>query len=217
MDQQSCALSKTQKLVASRIYDSLKSMYDSDPSKMDEFVSTMKSMLEDSINLDANCNLDYLLTVINDDSTQDTSTHITPSCKEYNISNDTDGYTSPDMKKQIYFVNTESLIRYLDSLNAGDCHQPVYSTNTRDSNTTDETKHVAPNGKVYRITSSDGIYTSIDFVGSKEFSDLATMRQYINTRNPAVPLWDHTVDTSFVPVTYLAANNKSYKIYNTNK
>ncbi|MEI7562391.1 MAG: hypothetical protein WCJ39_01330 [bacterium] len=176
-------------------------------------------MLEDSLNLNPNCNLDYLLTLINDDgsSQQDTSAHITPSCKEYTVSDDSIGYSSPDMKKMMYFVNRESLIRYLDSLNPGDCHQPSYSTNSRTSDTTDETKHVAPNGKVYRITSSDNIYTSIDFAGSKEFSDLATMRQYINKHNPVTVLWDHEVDTSFTPITYLTANNKSYTIYKTNK
>ena len=218
MEEPICSLSTTQELVASRIYDSLKSMYDNDPSKMDEFVSTMRNMLEDNINLDGNCNLDYLLTLVNDDtSTQDTSTHISPSCKEYNISYDNDEYSSPDMKKRIYFVNRESLVRYLDALNPGDCHQPTYDTNTRDTNTTDETRHIAPNGKIYHITSADGLYTSIDFIGSKEFSDLATMRQYINTRNPLSPLWDHEIDTEFTPITYFTANNKSYKIYKTSK
>lgn len=219
LDETSCSLSTTQELVASRIYESLKGIYDSDPSKMDSFVSTMKSMLEDEINLTPNCNLDYLLTLINDDDTtqQDTSAHITPSCKEYNISYDNDEYTSPDMRKRIYFVNRESLIRYLDSLNPGDCHQATYDTNTWDTDTADETKHIAPNGKIYHITTSDGIYTSIDFVWSKEFSDLSTMRQYINTRNPITLLWDHEIDTEFTPVTYFTANNKSYKIYKTDK
>jgi hypothetical protein len=177
----------------------------------------MKSMLEDSLDLDSDCNLEYLLEIMDTEDSWDTSNHVTPSCKEYAIDKDSDGYTSADMKKKIYFVNRESLIRYLDSLNPGNCHQPSYNTNTRTSDSTNETKHISPNGKIYRITSSEWLYTSLDFVGTKEFTDLAVMRRYIDTRNPVTLLRDHEIDTSFTPITYFTANNKSYKIYKTDK
>jgi hypothetical protein len=64
MEEPVCSLSKTQKLVASRIYGLLKDMYDDDPDKIDEFTATMKSMLEDSLDLDSDCNLEYLLEIM---------------------------------------------------------------------------------------------------------------------------------------------------------
>ena len=192
-------------------------MYTDDPTKTDQFFSTMRSMIEDSVGTQDNCTLDYMLTLLDEEpAQQDPSTHITPSCKEYSISYDTNEYTSPDMKTAIYFINRESLIRYLDVLNPGDCHQPSYEQNTRNVGDSD-TRHIAPNGKVYHITSSEGSYTSSDFRGSKIFSDLTVMKNYIDAHNPTITLWDHTVDTSFTPITYLTANDKSYTIYKTDK
>ncbi|MEI8091409.1 MAG: hypothetical protein WCG98_04140 [bacterium] len=43
------------------------------------------------------------------------------------------------------------------------------------------------------------------------------MTSYIDSKNPAKDIWDHKVDKNFTPITYLAPNNKEYKIYGTDR
>jgi hypothetical protein len=54
--------------------------------------------------------------------------HIAPNCKEYKISFDSvrSGYTSTTFKKIMYFVDRDSLVRYIDAGNPGDCHINTY-------------------------------------------------------------------------------------------
>jgi hypothetical protein len=82
----------------------------------------------------------------------------------------------------------------------------------------DDDKYIAPNGKVYTlIETSAGKHTSSTFTKTREFSSRESLLTFIDNNNPGFEVWDHKVDTSRNPVTYVAANNKEYKIYKTDK
>jgi len=94
----------------------------------------MKSMLADEIDFTNDCNLQYLEDLINSelgingDGTINTGTWTAPNCKEYPVSYDTTrlAYTSPLFKVITFFANRDSLTRYIDSKNPGDCHINTY-------------------------------------------------------------------------------------------
>ena len=113
-------------------------------------------MVQDESILSNSCNLQYLLSLIQADFGAggiDTSNHIAPNCKVYSIGYDIlqRAYYAPEMANRYYFVNRESLIRHIDYYNPGDCHINTYTTNYRSPDTTDPTKHTAPNGKIYHF------------------------------------------------------------------
>lgn len=62
-----CILSAAEKLVIQNIYADLKSQYNNNLSKYSDFLNTFQSMVQDESNLSNNCNVDYLLTLIEDD------------------------------------------------------------------------------------------------------------------------------------------------------
>jgi hypothetical protein len=62
---------------------------------------------------------------------------------------------------------------------------------------------------IKRITQG---YTSDDFIYAKSFDTIEAIRKYIDMNNPKVATWDHVVDDTFDPVTYIAPNGKEYKI-----
>ena len=151
-----CSLSATEKLIIQNIYAELKDEYNNDLSKYSDFLNTFQSMVEDETDISSNCNLDYLLSLVEDDFGNegvDTSNHITPNCKEYSIGYDTTqkAYYAPEMMNRYYFINRESLIRHLDYYNPGDCHINTYGNNFWTSDTTDPMRHIAPNGKLYHL------------------------------------------------------------------
>ena len=43
------------------------------------------------------------------------------------------------------------------------------------------------------------------------------MRAFIDKNNPAIVVWDHLVDATFEPIVHTAPNDKTYKIYKTNR
>lgn len=185
-------------------------------------MATFQSILGDEVDVSEDCSLQYLLELINNDydnADVDTSNHIAPNCKEYQISYDNreEAYYSPMMRNRYYFINRETLIRHIDFYNAGDCHINTYGNISWSDNRNTETIHVAPNGKIYHIQSAGGGYTSPDFVGSKYFDAMSTITSYIDSKNPATNVWIHTVDRTFSPITYLAPNSKEYRIYKTSK
>lgn len=109
-------------------------------------------MLADQIDFTNNCNLQYLQNllggqIISGSGSIDTGDHIAPNCKDYPVSYDTTkaGYTSPIFKVTTYFTNRDSLSRYIDSKNPGDCHINTYITPSWIFTNTDSSKHIAPN------------------------------------------------------------------------
>ncbi len=219
-----CTLSDDDMDTIQTIFDSLIENYSWETSRYDEFLYTMESMLSDEIDFTNDCNLSYLQTLIEDElgieqGSINTGVHIAPNCKEYTISYDATNlsYTSPTLTNVTYFANRDSLIRYIDSKNPGDCHINTYWVSSWVFTNTDSSKHVASNGKIYAITIESGKYTSTNFVYKKYFSTLAELRSYIDKNNTPSEIWNHTVDTSFTPQTYIAPNGKEYKIYKTNR
>ena len=217
-----CNLTRTQKLTISRVYGLIKDQYDGNTSLLNDFMATFQSILGDEVGVSDDCSLSYLLELINNDydnTNVDTSNHIAPNCKEYQISYDNgeEAYYSPMMKNRYYFINRETLIRHIDFYNAGDCHINTYGNISWSDNRNTETIHVAPNGKIYHVQSAGDGYTSPDFVGNKYFDALSTITSYIDSKNPATNVWIHNVDRTFTPITYLAPNSKEYRIYKTSK
>jgi len=121
------------------------------------------------------------------------------------------------MRTRYYFVNRETLIRNIDYYNPGDCHINTYGSNLRTNDTSDASRHIAPNGKIYTIQVADGSYTSAEFSSAKYFDSLDGITRYIDSKNPAKEIWSHTIDADFTPLTYAAPNNKEYKIYKTSR
>lgn len=217
-----CNLSRTQKLAITRIYELIKDEYDDTSSLLDDFLATFQSMLEDEVDITEDCTLEYLLELINDDLDNldvDTSNHIAPNCKEYQISYDNSerAYYSPNMKNRYYFINRETLIRHIDFYNPGDCHINTYGNASWSENRNTDEIHVAPNGKIYHLQVAGGGYTSSDFMGNKYFDSFEAMTSYIDRNNPAKDIRNHQVDRSFTPITYVAPNSKEYRIYKTNR
>ncbi|MCF7835342.1 DUF4215 domain-containing protein [Candidatus Gracilibacteria bacterium] len=226
-DDNSSSLSTIQKIRIMSIFNLIKDIYSDNPTKEQEFLYTLRSMVEDKLDIldeddEAYPAFEYLLGLIESHliiSGIDESDHIAPNCKEYEISYDDDegAYYSPDFKKVQYFSTRETLIRYIDSKNPGDCRINTYGTDYVNTNNTDPEKHIAPNGKVYKIESTSNGYTSSDFTYTKYFDTIEAIRSYINVNNPAITIWDHTIDNSFDAINHIAPNGKVYKVYKTDK
>ncbi len=220
-----CTLSDEDRDDIQMIFDTLVDNYDNNSWAYEEFLYTMQSMLSDEINFENNCNLMYLQDLIQQAlgmsqwTTINTASHTAPNCKTYQISYDATNlhYTSPTLVTATYFANRDTLTKYIDSKNPGDCHIASYVASSRVFTNTSTSKHIATNGKIYYITIENGKYTSNNFVSKKYFTSIAELRSYIDSQNPASQVWNHVVDTSFTPQTYTAPNSKSYKIYRTNK
>lgn len=185
----------------------------------------MESMLQDEIDLTNDCNLQYLHDLIHDalfgqvPEGINLNNHIAPNCKEYRVSYDSGkvAFTSPDFRYPTYYANRDSLTRYIDNRNPGDCHISTSIQGTRYFTNTDPSKHIASNGKVYTIQSDVNGYSSNEMSTRKYFSTLLELRRYIDSKNPPYPIWNHTVDISFTPINHTAPNGKVYKIYKTSR
>jgi hypothetical protein len=218
-----CTLSDDDMETIQTIFDSLVENYSGDQNKFEEFLNTMKSMLADEIDFTNDCNLQYLedliISVVGNGGTTSTGTYIASNCKEYPVIFDStrSAYTSPIFKVIMFFANRDSLGRYIDSKNPGDCRINTYGAAYRIFTNTDPGKHIAPNGKVYLIQYDDQGYTSSDFSSVKYFSTIDALRSHINSKNLPQEVRSHQVDTSFTPQTYIAPNGKSYTIYKTNR
>lgn len=219
-------LSTQDMLMVQMMFNSIITMYQN-PSQLHSFLLTMSSILQDNIALawEWNAeNLRYLLHLIQQylaehfNNQWTGSVHKAPNCKEYTITYDTgdNTYYSPNTVKQIRFGSRDELVKYLDVNNPGDCHVNIYG-NTTSYNNTDPNRHIAPNGKVYNIQSNNLWYSSPEFITVKYFASIVELRTFIDKNNPAIVVWDHTVDTTFEPITHTAPNWKAYKIYKTNK
>jgi len=157
-----CTLSEEDKTSVQTIFDSLVANYSGDENKYDEFLYTMQSMLADEIDFTNDCNLQYLEDLITLEiggviGTVNTGSHIAPNCKEYPVGYDNvkSAYTSPTFKVVTYFANRDSLARYIDSKNPGDCHINTYGAASWIFTNDNPNKHIASNGKIYTVQ-SDG-------------------------------------------------------------
>jgi len=151
-DNEVCQLTKSEKTQIKDLFDSIKSGYTNNDTKRNKMVYTMRSMIRDIQDFDYNCSLQYMQDLADQEIDQGDETHIAPNCKEYSISysKNKGAYTSNDFKKTQYFASREAIARFIDAQNPGDCHLNTYSS-TDGYEDTDESKHIAPNGKVYAI------------------------------------------------------------------
>ncbi|MCX6824196.1 MAG: hypothetical protein NT085_03640 [candidate division SR1 bacterium] len=218
-----CTLTAAEKLVIQNIYADLKDQYNNDLSKLSEFLNTFQGMVHDESLLSNSCTLEYLLSLIEADLGSnggiDTSNHITPNCKEYSIGYDItqQAYYAPETIVRYYFINRESLIRHLDYYNPGDCHINTYGNNFRTADTNDSMTHIAPNGKIYHLVGQYGGFSATEFASPKYFDSLASIKMYIDLRNPAKEIWKHILDTTFTPIVFAAPNGREYRIYKTDR
>lgn len=217
-----CILTKEEKDSITEVFSGLIEQY-GETTKITTLMSTMESMIKDMQDFNYDCNLEYLKSLVEDylaDKEGDTDTmHIAPNCKKYTIiyNEDKKWYTSSNLKVRQYFATRESLIRFIDSKNPGDCHIVSYDDDNEEYKELDDNMYIAPNGKVYEISENVGLYTSPTMTIKKEFTSRDALLYYIDKNNPAIEVWDHKVDTSENPIIYAATNSKEYKIYKTNK
>ncbi len=137
---------------------------------------------------------EYIPEIFENKDTQE-EIYIARSCKKYTIiySETLNIYTSPNLKISEYFVNKEYLKRYLDSKNRYQqwCPTNVWwiSTNYIDRSN-DNTRYIAPNGKVYLITWEEGSYYSNELNRELKtptsFKTIQELKYYIRDRNPLI-------------------------------
>lgn len=217
-----CYLTKDEKESIDEVFSGLIAQY-WETSKLTTLMSTMESMIKDMQDFNYDCNLEYLNSLVDDylsDQELDSDTmHIAPNCKKYTIiyNEERKWYTSSNLRVKQYFATRQSLIKFIDSKNPGDCHIVSYDSDNEDYQELDENMYVAPNGKVYEIEENAGLYTSPTMKTKKEFTSREVLMDYIDKNNPAIIVWDHQVDTSFDPIIYAATNSKEYKIYKTDR
>lgn len=217
-----CALTKDEKESIQDVFSGLIEQY-GETTKLTTLMNTMKSMIKDMQDFNYDCNLDYLETLAEDyldwKETETDTMHIAPNCKKYTIiyNEDKKWYTSSNLKVKQYFATRETLIRFIDSKNPGDCHVVNYDEDTEEYKELDDNMYVAPNGKVYEISETAWVFSSPTMTSKKEFSSRDALLYFIDRNNPMIEVWDHKVDTDRDPIIYAATNSKEYKIYKTDK
>ena len=218
-----CSLSDTQMLATQSIFNELVQNYTGDLSRFNEFLYTMQSMLTDQIGFTHDCNLEYLATLISwaigGNIAVNTWVHTAPNCKQYPVSFDNTklAYTSPTFRVITYFANRDSLTRYIDSKNPGDCHINTYSNSSLMFTNANPNRHIAPNGKVYTIQYGSQWYSSTEFTVNRYFSSIAELRNFIDNNNIPQAIRSHQIDVTFTPQTYTTPNGKDYIIYRTDR
>ena len=123
-------------------------------------------------------------------STSNTS-YISRSCKTYNIKYlDTLGvYTSDNLLRQEYFINTDYFKRYIDSKNPQRAGCPTnvwWISSSYIDNSWSSDRYTAPNGKVYFIQQWGQSFTSNELSTSKTFYNISDLKYYIRDRNPLI-------------------------------
>ena len=123
--------------------------------------------------------------------------YIARSCKKYKIEylNNLGVYTSPNLKKDEYFVSKDYFKRYIDSKNKRTdwCPTNVWwiTTTYKDSSNSSD-RYTAPNGKVYFINWQNWIYSSTELDkelnGAKKFSTINDLKYFIRDRNPFISM-----------------------------
>ena len=119
----------------------------------------------------------------------DNSTYKSRSCKVYKIEyiDNLQAYTSPNLKKQEYFINTDYFKRYVDSKNqqVPNCPANWWGNLSSYSDTSSsQNRFTAPNGKIYFISEQWWEYTADWLSNQKTFKTIDELKNYIKIRNP---------------------------------
>lgn len=224
------SLTPMQKLWWAMFVDSLVEMYQYDERKLATFLSTFMQILKDKSDYYAQEILnaqedwdeelldeyklyknavDFLYTIVKyryeNIEVEDRTVYIAPNGKQYLVEYNEErrAYTSPDFTKPKYFPTWESFKNHID-LNNPEVWKRWIVWNVI-------TTH---NGKVYTIYETNWKWTSSNFITKKYFDTKEDIINHILASNPASD-WDHTVDTNFSEITYIAPSGKSYVIFKT--
>ena len=140
-----------------------------------------------------------LFTWITNGQSNDT-TYTSRSCKVYTIEyvDNLQAYTSPNLKKQEYFINTDYFKRYIDSKNQQLPNCPINwwkVLNSYVDNSSNQNRFTAPNGKIYFISQQWWGYTADWLSNQKTFKTIDELKNYIKTRNPLALLTISNNDT----------------------
>ena len=124
------------------------------------------------------------------------------SCKTYDIEflNDLWVYSSKNLIKTEYFVNTDYFKRYIDSKNPQKTGCPTnvwWISNPYYDSSDNIYRYIAPNWKVYFISNQNWLYTSNELSSPKSFSSIYELKNYIKERNPLVWMWSNEITTNF--------------------
>ncbi len=116
------------------------------------------------------------------------------SCKTYDIEylNDLWVYSSKNLIKTEYFVNTDYFKRYIDSKNPQktDCPTNIWWISNPYYDSSDSIyRYIAPNWKVYFIINQNWYYTSNELSKPKSFWSINELKSYIRERNPLIWMW----------------------------
>ena len=124
--------------------------------------------------------------------------YIARSCKKYKLEylNNLGVRTSPNLKKDEYFINKDYFKRYIDSKNKQIDWCPTniwWISTTYSDKSNSSSQYAAPNGKVYFISNQNGKYSSNELDkelnGSKKFSTISDLKYFIRDRNPFINMY----------------------------
>ena len=129
------------------------------------------------------------------------SVYTSRSCKVYSIEyiDTLWAYTSPNLQKKEYFINTDYFKRYVDSKNLQvyGCPSNEWRINTfYDDQSNSSDRYTAPNWKIYFIINQNWSYTSNELNKSKSFWTINELKNYIKNNNPLIYMWKPSIQNS---------------------
>ena len=121
------------------------------------------------------------------------TTYTSRSCKSYDIQyiESLDVYSSPNLQKNEYFLNTEYLERYIDSKNPqkSTCPQNWWRISNPYNDTSNSSeRYIAPNWKVYFIKEENWLYYSDEMDKKQLFQTISEIKEYIRNRNTFIQM-----------------------------
>lgn len=194
-------LSNTQKLQIAWVFLALKDLYSDSTTRTTFFnalLSTLQDIIDESDDDDTIDALQYLYDVIENYLWDDVSEtivnngdrHVAPNGRVYRVTYNSTAktYTSPDFMFPKTFTTLAAMTSYIDVNNGGRWYWPTTSSLWRNNATVDSTRqsapYVAPNGKSYRLfKTTDGRYSSYNFISAKYFISVDTLKNYIYQQN----------------------------------
>ncbi|NOZ44825.1 MAG: hypothetical protein GXP45_06915 [bacterium] len=110
------------------VFQLLTDVYKDNTIKLQTFLYTMKSMLEDRVATESGCTYNqYLLDIVNsylmdelpNQGGDNQGAYVAPNCKEYEIkyNEDRQAYYSPDFIRIHYFISTDAIESFISKYN----------------------------------------------------------------------------------------------------
>ena len=147
--------------------------------KKEQYFSTRESLIRyiDSKN-PWDCRINTYWSNYVDATNKDENKHIAPNGKIYNIDNNDNGYTSPDLSSTKYFDTLQGLRAYLNINN------PAITIRSHEiDGSFDAVSYTAPNNKIYKIYKTDKWYMSYKLMKIRYFTSLDSIKLFIKNNN----------------------------------